>query len=80
MHAQAHLGVLSQLSLHLTLINLAVRPMLLTFGHTSAVDSNQRRSLCYLFAVFRVNGPVGTQCQGDTVAVLPVYQHVFVHQ
>ena len=80
MHTQAHLGVGAQFGLHLALVNLAVGPMLLAFRHTGAVNPSQGRCLGYLFAVLRVYRPITTQRQGDAMAVLPVYQHVFVHQ
>ena len=54
--------------------------MLLAFRHTCAVNPRQRRRLGYFFAVLRVYRPITTQRQGDTMAVLPVHQHVFVHQ
>ena len=80
MHAQPNLGVGTQFRLHLPLVDFAVRPMLLAFRHASTDHPDQGRGIGDLRAVFFIGGPIGTQRQGDAVAVLTVHQHVLVHQ
>ncbi len=80
MHAQSHLGVRPQFGLHLPLVDLAVGPVLLTFRHAGTYHPYQGHGIGDLVAVVFIGGPIGAQCQGDTVAVLTVHQHVFVHQ
>ncbi|MNN21464.1 hypothetical protein D3C81_1347850 [compost metagenome] len=80
MHAQANFGIGAQLGLHLALVDLAVRPVLFTLGNAGANHANQPRRLGDLVAVRLVGSPVGAQGQGHAVAVLPINQHVLVHQ
>jgi len=79
-HAQAHFGIGAQLRLHLPLINFTVRPVLFALRHTGADHPDQRRGIGDLRAVFFIGRPIGTQRQGDAVAVLAIHQHVLVHQ
>ncbi|MNI71335.1 hypothetical protein D3C73_1272020 [compost metagenome] len=80
MHAQSYLGVGAQLRLHLALIDFAVRPVLLTFRYAGTDHADQGRRLGDLVTVVFIGSPIGAQRQGNAVAVLPVHQHVFVHQ
>ncbi len=59
MHPQTHFGVRTQLGLHLTLINLAVRPMLLAFGHAAADHPNQPGGLGNRRAIMLIRRPIG---------------------
>ncbi|MNL32195.1 hypothetical protein D3C87_1540300 [compost metagenome] len=54
--------------------------MLFAFRHTRTNNTDQGRGFGDLVAVVFVGGPVGTQRQGDAVAVLTVHQHILVHQ
>ncbi|MNT20529.1 hypothetical protein D3C72_1558400 [compost metagenome] len=54
--------------------------MLLAFRDTGAHYPNQGCTIGNLGAVLFISRPVGAQHQGDTVAVLAVHQHIFVHQ
>jgi len=78
-HAQANFGVGAQLGLHLTLVDLAVRPVLLAFGHATANHTSERCGIGNLGPVLFISRPIGTQHQAHTMTVLTVDQHVFVH-
>ncbi|MOA30997.1 hypothetical protein D3C78_1521260 [compost metagenome] len=62
------------------MIDLAVGPVLLALRHAGTDNADQRRRLGNFRSVVFVRRPIGPQGQGNTVAVLPVHENVFVHQ
>ncbi len=77
--AYPHLGVRTELGLHLPLEDFRVGPVVFARWHLRVSHPLNIRRRTDAFAIGLVGGPIGPQRQGRTVAVLAIDHDVLVH-